>query len=86
MGEGLASGQVWKIKQDNWPKEDKDPEELPHISGLRPRSGALLIQGDARTTFGVCYCFTSAVDKETISCVLSHVLYCVSSYKLYACF
>ena len=66
MGEGPGSSQVWKTKQDNWPKEDKNPEELSYICGLNLLSGALLIQGDAPTLtspLGVYYCFTFALDK-----------------------
>ena len=47
IGEGPGSSQVWKIKQDNWPKENKDPEELSCISDLNHLSDALLIQEDA---------------------------------------
>lgn len=43
--EGPGSGPMWKIKRADWPKEDKDPEELPHGSDLKHLSGALLIQG-----------------------------------------
>ena len=60
------SGQVWKIKQVNWPKEDKDPEELSYTSNLSHLSGTLLIQGDTCTLsspLGAYYCFTSALDK-----------------------
>ena len=65
MGEGPGSGQVWKTKQDNWPKEDKDLEELSHISDLNHLSGTLLIQGDTHThaSLSLYYCFTSASDK-----------------------
>ena len=61
IGEVPESGQVWKIKQANWPKEDKDLEELPYISDLNQLSGVLLIQGDAHTLtpLGVYYCFAS---------------------------
>ena len=65
--EGPGSGQVWKIKQVNWSKEDKDPEEMPHIIGLSHLYGVLLIEGDTRTLtppLGVYYCFTSALDKD----------------------
>ena len=64
--EGPVSSQVWEIKQDNWPKENKDPEELSYTSDLNPLSGALLIQGDALTLtppLGVYCCFASALDK-----------------------
>ena len=32
--EGLASGQGWKIRQDNQPKEDKDQKDLTYLSGF----------------------------------------------------
>jgi len=47
--EGPGSGQVGEVKQDNWPKENKDLEELPHLSGLNHLSGMLLIQKHAHT-------------------------------------
>ena len=31
---GPRAGQVWKKKQDNWPKVNKDPEELPYRNDL----------------------------------------------------
>ena len=49
-GDGPRSVQVWKIKQDNWPKEDNDLEELSHISNLNHLSGLLLNEGDACIT------------------------------------
>jgi len=54
------------IEQDTWPKEDKDPEELFHISNLNQLSGVIHIQGDACTltsSLGVYCCFTSPLDK-----------------------
>ena len=44
IGEGPVSNQVSEIKQGNWPKENKDPEELSYISELNhlcwaPHSG-----------------------------------------------
>ena len=65
-GEGPRSGQVWNIKQVNWPKEEKDPEEWSYISNLNHLSGMLLIQGDTHTLtspLGVYYGFVSALDK-----------------------
>ena len=49
IGEGPESGQVQEIKQDNWPKESKDPEELSFIRDLNHLSVLLLIQEDAPT-------------------------------------
>ena len=66
--EGAGFGQVRKIKQDNWPKENKDLEELPHLSGLNHLSGTLLIQEEAGTCtppLGVYYCYASALNKQT---------------------
>ena len=66
IGEGHGSGQVWKIKQDNWPKKDKDPKELPNISVLMHLSGILLIEWYEHTCtppLGVYYCFASALYK-----------------------
>ena len=34
IGKRPTAGQVWKKKPDNWPKINKDPEELPYISDL----------------------------------------------------
>ena len=34
MGEDPRTGQLWEKKQDNWPKVNKDPEELPCINDL----------------------------------------------------
>ena len=35
FGKGSSKvGQVWKKETDNWPKVNKDPEELPSVSGL----------------------------------------------------
>ena len=80
IGEGPVSNQVSEIKQGNWPKENKDPEELSHISDLNHLSGVLLIEGDtwAHTPpLGVYYCFASALDKQTASlCALPHVSLC----------
>ena len=56
-----GSGQVWEIKQDNWPKENKDPE-LSYVSDLNHLSGTFLIWGNACTLlllWGVlllCFC------------------------------
>ena len=48
--EGPVSGQVWEIKQDYWPQENKDLKELSYISDLNHLSGMLRIQGDATPT------------------------------------
>ena len=66
MGEGPGSGQVWKLKQNNWPKEDKDLEELSHLNDLSHLSGAILFQTDAHTPTPPLVCvllFASALDK-----------------------
>ena len=66
IGEGPGSGQVWEIKQDIWPKENKDPEELPYISDLNHLSGVILVQENACThtsPSGVYYCFASSLNK-----------------------
>ena len=34
VGEGPRAGQVRKKKPDNWPKVNKDPEEMPYINDL----------------------------------------------------
>ena len=50
VGEGPRGGRVWKKKPDNWPKVNKDPEELPYISDLNHLFPALLlIRKDAHT-------------------------------------
>jgi len=36
VSEGARAGQVWKKKTDNWPKVNKEPEELPYLSELNP--------------------------------------------------
>ena len=46
IGEGPGSDPMWKIKQDNWPKENK---ELSYISDLNRLSGTLFIQKEAHT-------------------------------------
>ena len=43
---GLESDQVWEIK-DNYSKENKDLEELFHISDLKHLSGTFLTQENA---------------------------------------
>ena len=45
---------MWEKKQDDLPEENKDPEELLHISDLNHLSGAFLIQEDTRTLLWVC--------------------------------
>ena len=43
VGVSLRTGQVWKKKQDNWPKVNKDLEELPYISDLNHLFTVLLL-------------------------------------------
>ena len=78
--DSLRLGQVWKIKQENGPKENKDPEELSYISDLNHLSGMLLIQGDTHALtppLSVYYCFASALDKQANSLRdLPHVVLC----------
>ena len=84
---GRALGLVrCEIKQDNWTKEDKDPEELSYASDLNHLSCTVLIEGDActLTPLGVYCCFTSALDKQTSLCVFSH-MYCDSNSNFYTC-
>ena len=38
VGKGPTAGQVWKKKPDNWPKVNKDPEELPCVTDLATSS------------------------------------------------
>ena len=45
--EGPKVGQVRKKKPDNWPKEGKDPEELPHVNDLS--ASLLLVTGATHT-------------------------------------
>ena len=56
-------------KQDNWPKGNKDPEELTHISGLNHPSG-LLTHKDTHTRapLGEYYYFASAFDVCSPAC------------------
>ena len=77
------------MKQDNWPKENKGPEEQPHVSGSNHLCGALLFQAGFHThtpLLGVHEGFASALDKQTTSAFLSHMCYCVSNTKLCICF
>ena len=83
MGESTGSSQLGKMKQDNWPKKDKDLEKLSYLTDLNHFADILLIQGDARiltSSWGVCYLFAYALDR-LILCVLSHMLYCASNDK-----
>ena len=72
--EDPGSGQVWKMKQDNCPK--KDPEELPHISGLNRLSGSSSFRGRPHpySSFGcvllLCFCLSNSL------CALPHVVLC----------
>ena len=50
IGEGPGSGRVWEIKQDNWPKKNKGPEELSYVSDSNHLSGKLLIQNGIHIT------------------------------------
>ena len=43
VGEGPRAGQVWKKKPDNWPKVDKDQEEVSYVSDLNHLFPALLL-------------------------------------------
>ena len=56
VGEGPGTSWVWKKKQDNWPKVNKDPEGLSYISNLNHVfTVLLLIREDDRTlSFWVC--------------------------------
>ena len=36
VSEGPRTGQVRKKKPDNWPKVNKEPEELPYLSEINP--------------------------------------------------
>ena len=49
IGEGPGPRWVWEIKQKNWPKENKDLEELSYISDLNHLSGWLLTLEDTHT-------------------------------------
>lgn len=51
---------MWEKKQDNWPEENKEPEELPHILGFTPSSS----QGALSLWVGVPVLFLS---KHTVS-------------------
>ena len=43
--EGPGPSQVQKIKQDNWPNENKEPEEPSHVSDLNQLSGCPSFRG-----------------------------------------
>ena len=79
-----ASSQVWEIKQDNWPKVCKDPEELPYISELIT-SGAFFTQGGFPHPYSSLECIFLCFWLKPILCVLTLMLYC-DSHKLYICF
>ena len=75
-------------KKENWPKEDKDPEELSHIRDLNHLSAALLLQGTPERSplLWVCHHFASALAKETLLHVFSRVVSCASNNKPCTCF
>ena len=55
-----------KIKQNSWPKGNKDPEELSYINDLNHLSGVLFVEEDAHThipLLGVYYFFAHSLDR-----------------------
>lgn len=51
---GPRAGHVWKKKQDNWPKLNKDLEGLSYVNYLTTLIAFLLIREDAQTLFSLC--------------------------------
>ena len=65
LWEGAWISQVWRKKQDNWPKVNKDLEGLSHISDLntsRLCSSSLTLHSSA----GVYLCPPSELDEQTV--------------------
>ena len=84
LWEGAWISQVWRKKQDNWPKVNKDLEGLSHISDLNT---SRLCSSSLRTPLQVCI---SALllnwMNKLFSRVLSHTLCYVSNHKCRTCF
>ena len=78
---------MWKKKPDNWPKVNKEPEELPYINDLN--ASLLLSSLGGMPTHFLSGCASvpclSSLNKLFL-CVLSHLLCCVSNNKLCTCF
>ena len=85
--EGPRAGQVWKKKPGNWPKVNKDLEELSYINDLTASLLHSSLLGGRPHPFspGVYLCLPSALNKLFL-CVLSHLLCCVSNNKPRTCF
>ena len=79
MWKHTGSGELWAIKEDDWPKENKDLEEHEsNISDLNHLSGTVFIQEDTHNLtplLEVRYGFASVFEKQTTSpCVFPQIV------------
>ena len=83
VGKGPRAGQVWKTIPDNWPRVNKDPNELSYINDL---TSSLLCSSSLRGTpaplLSWCVLLPCSVLTTQIVCVLSHLLCCVFKDRL----
>ena len=80
---------VWKIKQVNWAKENKGPEEQAYVRDFHHLSGCSSFRGMPESVLLLWMCFTALLlpqRNRLLLSVLSHVLGFVSDNKLYTCF
>ena len=80
IGEGPRAGQVRKKKPDNWPKVNKDPEELPYINDLTASllSSSSIGRTPTPSSPGVHLCLASVLTKQTASrCALPFTELCL---------
>ena len=66
FGEDPKTSQMWRKKQDNWPRINQDLEGLSYISDLHHLHIAFLLIQDTRTTLWVCLYLASELDKQTL--------------------
>ena len=76
---------MWEEKRDNWPKVNKDWEEVPCINDLTASVLGSFSLGRTPTPFlsGCVSLPCSVLNKRLFPCVFSHLLRCVSHNELH---
>ena len=75
IGEGPGTEQMWEKKWDNWPDEDKDPEELSKYKWFNHLFTALLLIGEDVHTVSLQVCIPVCFGPNKLFlCQVLHVL------------
>ena len=87
IGKGPGCRQLWEIRQDKWPKENNDLEDLSHASDLNHLPGELLLRegaGPCPPLWGAllsCFC----LQQTTFLCALPQVVLWLNTNSVPAC-